>query len=77
MDFKERLTLRKASYTNWNPVQDFRIDSLFYYDGPVSYGQRLTTHIVQHDVAWWLWSIFDHTKQDCNNNIKTMNHTEV
>ena len=73
MDFKERLTLGGASYTNWNPVQDFRIDSSSYCDSPVSYGQRLTTLIWQHDVAWWLWSIFDHTKQDCNN--ETMNQS--
>ena len=25
------------------------------------------------DVAWWVWSIFGHTKQDCSN--KTMNHS--
>ena len=73
MDVKERLTLRGASYTNWNPVQDFRIDSSLDCDSPVSYSQRLTTLIWQHDVAWWLWSIFDHTKQDCNN--ETMNHS--
>ena len=73
MDFKERLTLGGESYTNWNPVQDFRSYSSFYCDSPVSYGQRLTAVIRQHDVAWWLWSIFDHTKQDCNN--ETMNHS--
>ena len=73
INFKERLTLGGPLYTNWNPLQDFRIDSSFYCDSAVSYGQRLTTLIRQHDVAWWLWSIFDHTKQDCNN--KTMNHS--
>ena len=26
------------------------------------------------DVAWWVWSIFDHTKQDCSN--RTMNHSD-
>ena len=58
MDFKERLTLGGASYTNWNPVQDFRIDSTFYCDSPVMLpddcGQSLTIRNRTVTIKRWI-----------------------
>ena len=58
MDFKESLTLGGASYTNWNPVQDLRIDSTFYCDSPVMLpddcGQSLTIRNRTVTIKRWI-----------------------